>query len=253
MTVTGMDLLDTPNTTTSNDSVVGTLIPAPSPRRSAQSPATHQLQQTLRNNANEQVLGCDSASPASSDDNWNTASAFSAFGANDHPTIVETMQENSDDGDGWPDGDGLAENTACDDAQVNLVPSASKTNDKTGTACDSTAANGVDSASSHAAENLVIDTNDPGREDFVMSVGALGNASGTPPDGSHDLSFGERTVSEQHAVDGNEHPKEREGMIVHRGSESGTSCNTPTGFDPSDPNAIGELLARPPKLSLIHI
>ena len=53
--VSGMDLLDTPNTTTSNDGVVGTLIPAPSPRRSTQSPATHQLQQTLRNNANEQV------------------------------------------------------------------------------------------------------------------------------------------------------------------------------------------------------
>jgi len=34
--VTGMDLLDTPNTTASNDGVVGTLIPAPSPRRSTQ-------------------------------------------------------------------------------------------------------------------------------------------------------------------------------------------------------------------------
>ena len=63
--VTGMDLLDTPNTTTSSDSVVGTLIPAPSPRPSTQSPATHQLQQTLRNNANKQVLRCDSVSPAS--------------------------------------------------------------------------------------------------------------------------------------------------------------------------------------------
>jgi len=30
--VTGMDLLDTPNTTASSDSVAGTLIPAPSPR-----------------------------------------------------------------------------------------------------------------------------------------------------------------------------------------------------------------------------
>jgi len=41
--VTGMDLLDTPNTTASNDGVAGTLIPAPSPRRSTQSPETHQL------------------------------------------------------------------------------------------------------------------------------------------------------------------------------------------------------------------
>jgi len=60
--VTGMDLLDTPNATASNDSVAGTLIPAPSPRRSMQSPETHQLQQTLRNNATEQVLRYDYAS-----------------------------------------------------------------------------------------------------------------------------------------------------------------------------------------------
>jgi len=39
--LTGMDLLDTPNTTASNDGVAGTLIPAPSPRRSTQSPETH--------------------------------------------------------------------------------------------------------------------------------------------------------------------------------------------------------------------
>jgi len=91
--VTGMDLLDTPNTTASNDDVVGTLIPAPSPRRSTQSPATHQLQQTLRNNANEQVLRYDSASPTSSNNSGNATSAFSTFGANNRPITVETVQE----------------------------------------------------------------------------------------------------------------------------------------------------------------
>jgi len=123
VTVTGMDLLDTQNTTASSDSVVGTHIPAPSPRRSTQSPATHQLQQTLRNNANEQVRRYNSSSPARSSDGGDEASAFSVFGANDPPTIVETAQDgNSDDGDGWPEGEGLAGNLAEDDAQVNLIP-----------------------------------------------------------------------------------------------------------------------------------
>jgi len=160
--VTGMDLLDTPNTTASNDGVVGTLIPVPSPRRSTQSPATHQLQQTLRNNANEQVLRHDSASPTNSNNSGNAASAFSAFGANNHPTIVETGQENSDDGDGWPDGDGLAGNTADDNVQVKSVPSASKADNEAGIVYDSTIANGVHSASSHEVGNLVINTSDPG-------------------------------------------------------------------------------------------
>jgi len=256
--VTGMDLLDTPNTTTSNDSVVGTLIPAPSPRRSTQSPATHQLQQTLRNNANEQVLRHDSASPTSSNNSGIAASAFSTFGANNHPTIVETVQENSDNGDGWPDGDGLAGDTAYDDAQVNLVPRASKTGDETGTAYDSTVANGVDSALSHTTKNSVIDTNDPGREDFVISVGALGNASGTPLDGSHNVSFGEDVTGEECIVDsaaksvasrtswfnrlGN-----RSGVKVDNGSESSTSIGTPPTFDPSDPKVLGDLLSKPPE------
>jgi len=34
-------------------------------------------------------------------------------------------------------------------------------------------------------------------------------------------------------------------MLVYSGSESSTSYNTPTGFDPSDPEVIGDLLARP--------
>ena len=241
--VTGMDLLDTPNTTASNDDVVGTLIPAPSPRRSTQSPATHQLQQTLRNNANEQVLRYDSASPTNSNNSGNATSAFSAFGANNHPTIVETVQENLDDGDGWPEGDGLAGNTTDDNVQVNSAPSASKADDEAGIAYDSTTANGVDSASSHAVRNLVINTSDPGRGDFVISAGALGNASGAPLDGSHNFSFGERTVDKQDTVDGDKQPKEHEGMLVCSGSESSTSCNAPMGFDPSDPEVIGDLLA----------
>jgi len=138
VTVTSIDLLDTPNTTASSDSVVRTHIPAPSPRRSTQSPATHQLQQTLRNNANKQVFRYDSTSPARSNDSGDAASAFSAFGANDSPAIVETEQDgNSDDGDEWPEGEGLAGNLADDDAQVNLIPRSSKACDKIGIAYDS--------------------------------------------------------------------------------------------------------------------
>jgi len=258
--VTGMDLLDTPNATASSDSVVGTLIPAPFPRRSTQSPATHQLQQILRNNANEQAFGCDSTSPASSNDSGDAASAFSAFGANNSPTIVETVQEgNSDDGDGWPDGDGLAGNAADDAAQVNLVPRTSEACD----ACNSGIALGVNTESSHAAANLVIDTEDPGREDFVISVGALGNASGALLDGSQNMSFGEDLASpeERRIVDSatkaaacatyrSTRPgwqKGAYGVKVDDGSESSASFGTPPNFDPSDPEALGDLLSRPPK------
>jgi len=103
ITMTSMDLLDTQDASANNNSVVGTLIPAPSPRRSTQSPVTHQLQQTLRNNAHEQVSGFNCSSPARSDDGNGGASAFSTFNMNS-PTIVETAQEGgSDDGDGWPE------------------------------------------------------------------------------------------------------------------------------------------------------
>jgi len=68
ITMTSMDLLDTQDALANNNSVVGTLIPAPSPRRSTQSPVTHQLQQTLRNNAHKQVSGFNCSSPARSDD-----------------------------------------------------------------------------------------------------------------------------------------------------------------------------------------
>jgi len=122
VTVTGMDLLDTQDATTSSNSVVGTHILAPSPRQNTQSPVTHQLQQTLRNSASEQVRTYDYSSPTPSSDSRDGASAFSTFGANNNPTIVETALEgNSDDGDGWPEGEGLAGDLA-DDAQVNLNP-----------------------------------------------------------------------------------------------------------------------------------
>ena len=101
VTVTGMDLLDTQDASANNDSVVGTHIPAPSPRRSTQSPVTHQLQQTLHNNAHEQVSGFNYSSPARSSGGNDGASAFSTFNVNS-PTIVETVQEgSSDDGDRW--------------------------------------------------------------------------------------------------------------------------------------------------------
>ena len=233
MTATGMDLLDAQNTTTSDDSVVGTHVPAPSPRQSTQSPATHHLQQTLCNNASEQAHRFDSSSSARLNDSGDAASAFSAFDANNSPTIVETAHEgNSDDGDGWPKGEGLAGNLdGDDDAQVNLIPRSSGACDKIGTAHDS----GLQSVAVNAAENLVIDRNNPGQGDFVMSVGALGNASGTPPDGSQNVSFGEHTVDEQRDIDGDKRPEECEGMIACSGSESSTSYNAPTGFDPSDP------------------
>jgi len=253
--VTGIDLLDAPNTTASGDSVVGTHVPAPSPRQSTQSSATHQLQQTLRNNANEQVQRCDSSSSARSSDSGDAASAFSAFGANDPPTIVETAQDgNSDDGDGWPEGEGLVGNLASNNAQVDLIPPS----DEIGMACDSGVALAVNT--SVERENLVIDANDPGREDFVISVGALGNASGTPLDGSQNMSFGEDLASpeDRRIVDSatkvaacaacrSSRSGWRKGVKVDDESESSTSCGTPPNFDSSDPKALADLLTRPPE------
>jgi len=86
--VTGMNLLDAQSATDSGTSVVGTHILAPSPIQSRQSPVTHQLQQTLRNSASEQVR---TYSPSS--DCGNGASAFSNWGANNGPTIMETVPE----------------------------------------------------------------------------------------------------------------------------------------------------------------
>jgi len=163
MTVTGMDLLDTQDALANNNSVLGTHIPAPSPRRSTQSPVTHQLQQTLRNNAHEQVNGYDYSSPARSSDGNDGASAFSAFNANS-PTIVETAQEgSSDDGDGCPEQqEGLAGDSA-NKVQVDLIPRASGwfpprlgASNEADTAYDS----GLQTLAGNTTGNLVIDTND---------------------------------------------------------------------------------------------
>jgi len=178
--VTGMNLLDAQGAPDSGTSVVGTHVLAPSPRQSTQSPVTHQLQQTLRYSASEQVR---THSPLS--DSGNGASAFSNWEANNSLTIAETAPEGDSDNDDqwpvgqWPEGDRLAEGLA-DDAQVDLSTRQSSAPTETGEKHDS------------GLQELVIDTNNPGRADFVISVGALGNASGTPLDGSQNMSFGER-------------------------------------------------------------
>jgi len=257
--VTGVDLFDAQNTSGNNDGVVGTHIPPPSPRQSTQSPVTHQLQQTLRNNARKQVDGFNYSSPArpsggddkasayilspahsnSGDDG---ASAFSTFNTNS-PTIVETVQEgNSDDSDGWPEGEGLARSSA-NEVQVNLIPGTSGVPNEAGTAYDS----GIQTLAGNATETLVIDTNDPGRADFIISVGALRNASGTPLDGSHNVSFGENALDGRQAVNENNGDG---GMAAHSGSESSTSYGTPEGFDPRDPEVIANLLTQPPRPSV---
>jgi len=237
----------------------------------------------LRNNATEQALGCNCASSTSSNDGGNAPSAFSTFGANGRPITVETVNENSDDGYEWPEGGGLAGNAASDKVQDNSVPSASKTGDsadkvqvdliqtgsgwfpprsgtseEAGMAYDSSMAMGVASTSSSAGDNLVINTNNPGQADFVMTVGNLGNASGTPLDGSHNMSFGEDVAGEGHIVDsaaksaasrvswlnrmGN-----RSGVKADDETESNASVRTPPNCDSSDPEVIGNLLSRPPK------
>ena len=227
----------------------------------------------MRNNANEQALRCDSASSASSNNSGGAASAFysassassnnsggaasafSAFGANKSSTIVETVQEDSDD------GDGLTGNAADDNVQVNLTSTSEICEFEICDACDSGIALGVNQASSHTTGNLIIDTDDPGQEDFVISVGALGNASGTPLDGSQNMSFGEDLASpeERRIVDSatkaaayatyrSTRPGWRKGACevkVDDGSES--SVGTPPNFDPSDPKVLGDLLSRPPE------
>jgi len=186
-------------------------------------------------------------------DSGNGASAFSNWDANNGLTIVETVPEGDLDNDDqwpegqWPEGDGLAEDLA-DDVQVDLSTRQSSAPTDTGEKYDSGLQELVIDTNNPGQE-LEIDTNDPGRADFVISVGALGNASGTPLDGSQNMSFGERTVNEKRAIDGNNNNKggrEYEGMLVCSGSESSTSYATPSGFDPSDPDVIADLMPRPP-------
>jgi len=184
------------------------------------------------------VSGYDYSSPACSSGDGDGASVFSTFDAN-NPTIVETVQEgNSDDGDGWPEGEGLVEGSA-DEVQVNLIPRTLGASDETGAAYDS----GLRTLAVNTTENLVIDMNDPGRADFVISVGALGNTSGTPLDGSQNVSFGENAIDRRRSADENNGD---DGMAVYSGSESSTSYATPSGYDPSDPEVLANLLTRHP-------
>jgi len=98
VTEVGMDQLDDQGATmiASSASVVGTLILAPSPRQNTQSPETHQLQQTLQDNANEQAH-----MHSSSSNGGDGASTFSALHTNNTLAMVETVQEGDlDDGHG---------------------------------------------------------------------------------------------------------------------------------------------------------
>jgi len=72
----------------------------------------------------------------------------------------------------------------------------------------------------------VVNADDPGQANFVMSVGALGNASDTPLDGSHDMSFGESTVDEEYTVDG-----EDTASIL-------AAHNIPMTYSQNDPNVL---------------
>jgi len=102
--------------------------------------------------------------------------------------------------------------------------------------------NNTDSGYDSGLRDLVVNADDPGQVNFVISVGALGNASGTPLDGSHDMSFGESTVDEEFTVDG-----EDAASIM-------AACNIPTTCNQTDPNVdnsaivdpevIGELMPR---------
>jgi len=105
---TGPSNVQGTTTTASNTSVVGTIIDAPSPRQNTQSTETHQLQQTLRGSASEQV--CKHSSTQNSGD---SASVFSAPGTNSTLAIIETVQEGGSE-------DSLEEVNLSEDVLVDL-------------------------------------------------------------------------------------------------------------------------------------
>jgi len=200
----GMDLLDVQGatTTTSSTSVAGTLIDAPSPRRNMQSPETHQLQQTLRGSASEQVR-----SRSSTNDSGDGTSAFSTLDANIMSTIAETIQE-GDSHNNLEDVD-LDNNVRVDlSARMLIAP------------------NNTDSVYESGLHGLVMDTEDPGQTNFVMGVGALGNASGTPLGGSQHMSFGKSTVDGEFTIDGDE-----DGVLT-----------MPTIYDQNNPNVVNSMI-----------
>jgi len=57
------------------------------------------------------------------------------------------------------------------------------------------------------------------------------------------MSFGENATDRRRSVDENNGD---DGMMVYSGSESSTSYNAPSGYDPSDPETLADLLTRPP-------
>ena len=150
-TEVGTDLLDNQGVTTSSASVIGMCIDAPSPRQNTQSPETHQLQQTLRDSASEQVGMHSSAS-----DSGDGASAFSTLGANNTSTIVETVQEGGSDDD-------LVDVELDNNVRVDLSMRLSNP------------PNNANSVYESGLYGLVVDTKDPGQANFAMRVGALGN------------------------------------------------------------------------------
>jgi len=103
--------------------------------------------------------------------------------------------------------------------------------------------NDANSGYDSGLRELVVTTNDPGQADFVLSVGALGNASGTPLDGSHDMLFGESTVNEEYTIDG-----EEDTVSILAAYDIPSTCNpNDKNVDDSaivDPEMIGNLLSR---------
>jgi len=106
---------------------------------------------------------------SSSSDSGDGASTFATLLASNASAVVETVQEGGSDNDEeWP--------------EVNLNPRLSNACYDPSLMYDS------------GLQELIIDTEDPGRANFALNVGALGNASGTPMDGAQNMSFGESTV-----------------------------------------------------------
>jgi len=204
--------------TASNTSVVGTIINAPSPRQNTQSTEMHQLQQTLHDSAKQQVR---MHSPTQ--DRGDSMSVCSAQGTNIAPTIVETVQEGGSKDSLEEYQDSMEAANLGDEVRVDLHNNANS-------GCDS------------GLRDLVVNTDDPGQANFVLSFGALGNASSTPLDGSHDMSFGESTVDEEYTVD-----REDTALIM-------AAYNIPSTYNQNDPNVddsaivdqemIGELMSR---------
>jgi len=141
-------------------------------------------------------------------DSRDGASAFASLQASNTLAVVETVQEGGlDDEEEWP--------------EVNLGPRLSDAHNDASSMYDS------------GLQELIINTKDPGCADCAMNVGALGNASGTPLDGAQIMSFGESAVNGGYAIDGDTGDK-----------RVGSSYNTTSGQDPSDPEVIAALMTR---------